>query len=310
MKKPATFERSLPERHATAERVFITRRVLLAAPAALLAGCAHESEIDVGPPYPATRNYALSVSLPATPRETAETYNNYIEFAAQSKELPAKRAARLPQRPWILEVTGLVQKPRVFDIEWLLKQMPFEERVYRFRCVEAWAMVVPWTGFPLSALLQKVDPLATAQFVRFVSASLPAVMPGMTVSDSFPWPYSEALRIDEAMHPLTMLVTGAYGRPMASQNGAPIRLIVPWKYGFKSAKSVVRIELLPERPETFWNALQPMEYGFFANVNPVVSHPRWPQNTERLLPDFRKQSTLPFNGYAADVAGLYTGNEH
>ncbi len=299
------------EWEVTPESAFWRRRDLLALGTALLAGCtpiAHEER--PGHPYPAIRNHAFSTAQEATPRQTVEGYNNYIEFAAQSKELPRARAQALPLRPWTVEVTGLAGRPRTFGLEDLLRTMPFEERVCRFRCVEAWAMVVPWTGFPLAALLAQVEPLSGARFVQFTSVSKPEVMPGMAVSEYFPWPYTEALTIDEAMHPLAMLVTGAYGRPMAAQNGAPLRLIVPWKYGFKSAKAVVRITLAAEKPGTFWNSLQPEEYGFYANVNPAVAHPRWPQESERLLPHFRRQPTLPYNGYASSVEHLYAGNEH
>ncbi|MCW5965233.1 MAG: protein-methionine-sulfoxide reductase catalytic subunit MsrP [Bryobacterales bacterium] len=299
------------EQDVSPKAVFLNRRAILTMGAALLASCTrHAPSEPPGPPYPAPRNRAFSVDAAATPRETAESYNNYIEFSAQSKELPRTRAQALPLRPWSVVVDGLVARPRTFSFEDLLRQMPFEERVCRFRCVEAWAMVVPWTGFPLAALLSLVEPLSAARYVSFTSASQPDIMPGMAVSEYYPWPYTEALTLAEAVNPLAMLVTGAYGAPLRAQNGAPIRLILPWKYGFKSAKAVVRISLLAERPETFWNTLQPLEYGFFANVNPSHPHPRWPQHTERLLPDFRSQPTLPFNGYAGAVALLYSGKEH
>jgi methionine sulfoxide reductase catalytic subunit len=300
-----------PKAPITPLPAFLNRRQLLAAAGTLLSGCAPSTQHpEPGPPYPATRNETRSVSLASTPRSSFESYNNYIEFSAQSKELPRQRAGRLPLRPWAVVVDGLVNRPATFDIDDLLRRMPFEERVYRFRCVEAWAMVVPWTGFPLSALLSLVEPASSARFVCFETVSKPEMMPGMEVSEYFPWPYREALSIAEAMHPLTLLATGAYGYPLAPQNGSPLRLVVPWKYGFKSAKAIVRITLSAGQPATFWNSLQPMEYGFFANVNPAKPHPRWSQETERLLPDFRRQPTLPFNGYAAAVAGLYQGDEH
>lgn len=302
---------SLHERDVTPEAVFRSRRALLAMGAGFLASCtSHAPSTPPGPPYPAPRNSEFSVDAAATLRDSVESYNNYIEFSAQSKELPRTRAQALPLRPWSVVVDGLVARPRSFAMEDLLRHMPFEERVCRFRCVEAWAMVVPWTGFPLAALLSLVNPLSAARYVSFTSVTQPDIMPGMAVSEYYPWPYTEALTLTEAMHPLAMLVTGAYGEPLRAQNGAPVRLILPWKYGFKSAKAIVRISLTTERPETFWNTLQPLEYGFFANVNPAQPHPRWPQHTERLLPDFRPQPTLPYNGYAEAVAPLYSGKEH
>lgn len=311
MRRRLTIPGSPAEREVTPETAFLARRSLLALGAGLLAGCGgREEEAPVEAPYPAPRNDALSVALEATPRTSFESYNNYVEFSAQSKELPRTRAKALPLRPWSVVVDGLVREPRTLDMEDLLRRMPFEERVCRFRCVEAWAMVVPWTGFPLAALLALAEPLGSARFVRLTSVSAPERMPGMAVSEHFPWPYTEALTLGEAMHPLAMLATGAYGRPLAAQNGAALRLVTPWKYGFKSAKAIVRITLTAEQPETFWNSLQPEEYGFYANVNPAKAHPRWPQHTERLLPDFRRQPTLAYNGYGEAVAGLYSGNEH
>ena len=202
----------------------------------------------------------------------------------------------------MLEDRGLSQLMRADRGETL------EERVYRLRCVERWSMVIPWVGFPLAGLLKRVEPRSSAKYVEFTTLLNQQQMPE-TRRNVLEWPYTEGLRLDEAMHPLTFLVSGAYGRPIAPQNGAPIRLIVPWKYGFKGAKSLVRIELTERQPETFWNTLQPMEYGFYANVNPQKPHPRWSQETERVLPDFRTQPTLLYNGYASKVASLYTGKE-
>ncbi len=317
MRRKAQIAGSPAEKDVTPENVFRSRRALLrmgaglATSAGLLASCGREATPEPpGAPYPALRNEEWSVDLASTPRSSFESYNNYIEFSAQSKELPRTRAQSLPLHPWTITVDGEVSRQRTFDLDYLLRQMPFEERVCRFRCVEAWAMVVPWTGFPLAALLRLAEPLGSARYVRFTSVSQPSVMPGMAVSEYFPWPYTEALTLQEALHPLAMVATGAYGTPLPAQNGAPVRLIVPWKYGFKSAKAVVRITLTSERPETFWNSLQPLEYGFFANVNPAQPHPRWPQDMERLLPDFRRQPTLPYNGYGDSVAMMYSGIEH
>jgi methionine sulfoxide reductase catalytic subunit len=208
--------------------------------------------------------------------------------------------------PWQVEVGGLVGRPGVYDIDDLKQQFDPEERVYRLRCVEAWSMVIPWLGFPLHKLLQAVEPLSGAQYVRFETLYDPVQMPGQK-SDWYEWPYVEGLRLDEAMHDLTLLATGLYGKDLLPQNGAPIRLVVPWKYGFKSIKSIVKIELVAEQPVSLWMAAAPEEYGFYANVNPKVSHPRWSQATERRLGESRRRKTLLFNGYEEQVAHLYEG---
>jgi sulfoxide reductase catalytic subunit YedY len=208
--------------------------------------------------------------------------------------------------PWAVEVYGLVNKPKTYGMEDLLKNFTQEERIYRLRCVEAWSMVIPWTGFPLASILKEVEPTSAAKFVRFESVDRPDEMPGLSMS-GYSWPYQEGLRLDEAMHDLTILATGLYGEPMPNQNGAPIRVVVPWKYGFKSIKSIIKIELVAESPSTLWNDANPREYGFYSNVNPDRPHPRWSQASERRIGELGRRETLPFNGYGAQVAHLYDG---
>lgn len=231
-------------------------------------------------------------------------YNNFYEFGLD-KEDPAANAQRMATRPWSVSVEGLCNKPRSFAIEDLLKLAPLEERIYRMRCVEGWSMVIPWLGFPLSALLKLVEPQGSAKFVEFVTHYDKKTMIG-TWQPVLDWPYSEGLRLDEALHPLTLLALGLYGEELLPQNGAPVRLVVPWKYGFKSAKSIVKIRLLENMPATAWNKAAANEYGFYSNVNPGVDHPRWKQDSERRIGEFRKRKTLMFNGYS-EVASLYTG---
>ncbi|CAK0738752.1 protein-L-methionine sulfoxide reductase catalytic subunit MsrP [Gammaproteobacteria bacterium] len=240
-----------------------------------------------------------------TPYTSITGYNNFYEFGTD-KEDPAKYAGSLKTRPWTVAVEGEVHKPKAFDVDDLLKLAPLEERVYRLRCVEAWSMVIPWVGFPLAELLKQVEPTGNAKFVEFTTLHDPAQMPGQR-SHVLDWPYCEGLRLDEALHPLTLLAVGLYGEVLPNQNGAPIRLVVPWKYGFKSAKSIVRIRLTEQQPRTTWNDSAPTEYGFYSNVNPEVDHPRWTQSKERRLGEFLKRPTLSFNGYADQVAQLYTG---
>ncbi len=237
--------------------------------------------------------------------EEITTYNNFYEFGV-GKEDPAKYARTLRSRPWTVEVTGEVHRPRVYDIDELLRLFPLEERIYRLRCVEAWSMVIPWEGFPLASLLKRVEPTSHARFVEFTTLYDPEQMPGQR-RGVLPWPYVEGLRLDEALHPLTILAAGLYGKVLPNQNGAPIRLVVPWKYGFKSIKSIVRIRLVREQPQTTWNLVAPHEYGFYANVNPDVDHPRWSQKRERRIGELFKRPTLFLNGYADQVAHLYAG---
>jgi methionine sulfoxide reductase catalytic subunit len=242
---------------------------------------------------------------PANSFEDITNYNNFYEFTTD-KEGVAGLAKNFNPSPWTVEVYGLVNKPTTFGIEDLLSKFTQEERIYRLRCVEAWSMVIPWTGFTLASLLKEVEPTSAANYVRFETVFRPEEMPGLK-SPFYPWPYQEGLRLDEAMHDLTILATGLYGEPMPNPNGAPIRLVVPWKYGFKSIKSIVKIELVAEQPDTLWSAVGPNEYGFYSNVNPERSHPRWSQASERRIGEFSRRPTLMFNGYAEEVADLYKG---
>ena len=239
----------------------------------------------------------------------ATTYNNYYEFGVD-KDQPAKNAGRLPTRPWTVKIEGKVAKPLTFDIDALLKLRPLEDRVYRHRCVEAWSMVIPWVGYSLSELIKQCNPLSTAMYVQFLSYFDAKVEGAWMSQSSISWPYSEGLRMDEAMHPLTLLTFGMYGETLANQNGAPMRVVVPWKYGFKSAKSIVTIRLTDKMPSTTWNDMAPGEYGFYSNVNPNVDHPRWSQKTERRIgqPFYAQHTaTLMLNGYADQVGSLYSG---
>ncbi|QQS45378.1 MAG: protein-methionine-sulfoxide reductase catalytic subunit MsrP [Acidobacteriota bacterium] len=249
--------------------------------------------------------YLTPEGEPANDFEDIANYNNFYEFST-SKSGVAPRAKGFVTRPWTIEVDGLVHKPKTFDLDDLLKIAPLEDRVYRLRCVEAWSMVVPWLGFPLAKLLERVEPMGGATFVKFFTLFDPSRMTNQS-TDVLPWPYVEGLRLDEAMHPLTILASGLYGKPMPPQNGAPLRLVVPWKYGFKSIKSIVKITLINRQPNSTWSDYAPEEYGFYSNVNPNVSHPRWSQATERRIGEFGQRDTIIFNGYGEQVAHLYTG---
>ncbi|RKH55703.1 protein-methionine-sulfoxide reductase catalytic subunit MsrP [Corallococcus aberystwythensis] len=242
---------------------------------------------------------------PRTPYEDITTYNNFYEFGLDKND-PARRAHALKTRPWTVVIDGEVHKPWTVDVDQLISAFPLEERVYRMRCVEAWSMVIPWLGLPLGKLLERVQPTSFAKYVAFTTLEDPEQMPGQK-SPVLDWPYVEGLRLDEAQHPLTLLATGLYGKQLPPQNGAPLRLVVPWKYGFKGIKSIVRITLTREPPPTTWNLTNKREYGFFANVNPAVDHPRWSQASERRIGETSRRPTLPFNGYAEQVAGLYRG---
>ncbi|MBU8900423.1 protein-methionine-sulfoxide reductase catalytic subunit MsrP [Corallococcus sp. H22C18031201] len=248
---------------------------------------------------------ALDTDEPRTPYDVVTTYNNFYEFGLDKSD-PARHAGTLRTRPWTVVVDGEVHEPRTWDIDALLAAFPLEERVYRMRCVEAWSMVIPWLGFPLARLLERARPTGAARYVAFTTLNDPEQMPGQR-RGVLDWPYVEGLRLDEAQHPLTLLASGLYGKQLPPQNGAPLRLVVPWKYGFKGIKSIVRITLTREQPPTTWNLAAPREYGFYANVNPAVDHPRWSQAHERRLGEFRRRPTLPFNGYAEQVASLYQG---
>ena len=249
--------------------------------------------------------YFTPAGEPANDLEDIANYNNFYEFST-SKEGVAPRAKNFVTRPWTVEVGGMVHKPKTFDIDDLTKLAPLEDRVYRFRCVEAWSMIIPWLGFPLKRLLDEVEPMGSAKYVAFTTLFDPQRMPNQR-RDVLPWPYVEGLRLDEALHPLTILAAGLYGKMLLPQNGAPIRLVVPWKYGFKSIKSIVKITLTDTQPPATWNEAAPDEYGFYSNVNPQVSHPRWSQATERRIGEWGRRDTLMFNGYGDQVAQLYSG---
>ncbi|MGH7331241.1 MAG: protein-methionine-sulfoxide reductase catalytic subunit MsrP, partial [Candidatus Rokuibacteriota bacterium] len=292
---------------------YLNRRAFMVGLGAVaLVGAAGNAE--AAPPTPAPLASAphpdYRLSDPPTKWEDATTYNNFYEFGV-NKDDPARLAHTLKPRPWAVQVDGLAAKGRTFDVDDLMKVAPLEERVYSLRCVEGWSMVIPWIGMPLAALLKRVEPTSQAKYVEFTTLvdpeQFPAQRKGFFGFSSLDWPYTEGLRLDEAMHPLTLLTFGMYGKVLPNQNGAPVRLVIPWKYGFKSAKSIVRIRLVSEEPKTAWNKAQPSEYGFYSNVNPTVDHPRWSQATERRIGEFRRRKTLMFNGYADQVASLYTG---
>jgi len=252
----------------------------------------------------ATSNYPVPEE-PETSFQAVTTYNNFYEFGLDKDE-PARNAHTLVTRPWTVEVTGEVRQQGPIDIDDLLQWFPLEERIYRMRCVEAWSMVIPWLGFPLGDLINRLEPTANARFVEFTTLLDPKQMPGQREPD-LDWPYVEGLRLDEAMHPLTLMAVGLYGRMLPNQNGAPLRLVVPWKYGFKGIKSIVKINFTTTQPRNTWQLASPHEYGFYANVNPGVDHPRWSQATERRIGELGRRKTLPFNGYADQVADLYAG---
>ena len=317
----------LPESAVTPEPVYLDRREFLGKAGAGALGLAAMSACDLSgqespqegrlskvPPtstaelYPAARRDPRfepgSGHGVITEEKIVAGYNNFYEFSTD-KEAVWRLVDRFQARPWQIEVGGLVERPLVVDLTELERTMPLEERIYRLRCVEAWSVVVPWIGFPLAALLKKAEPTSRARYVRFVSFLRPEEAPGQKRQTWYPWPYYEALRIDEAMNGLAFLATGMYGHPLQKQNGAPIRLAVPWKYGYKSIKSIVRIELSESRPQTFWNDVVPDEYSFLSNVDPSVPHPRWSQATEIVVATGERIPTLPFNGYAEWVAGLY-----
>jgi len=282
------------------------RRFLKATGAALGAALGGLSPLlPAAPAFPNLRKSALSAAEPANSFRDITTYNNFYEFGTDKDE-PAKNAHTLVTRPWTVRIDGEVKRTRTVDVDELLRWAPPEERIYRLRCVEAWSMVIPWVGLPLAAIIKRAEPTSRAKYVEFTTLHDPKQMPGQRYP-ILDWPYVEGLRIDEAMHPLTILAVGLYGELLPNQNGAPVRLVVPWKYGFKSAKSIVRMRFTESPPATAWNKAAPREYGFYANVNPAVDHPRWSQASERRLGEFRRRPTLPFNGYAEQVAQLYSG---
>ena len=295
----------------TPEHVYVHRREFLklagiSALTGLLAACGASGTSSPKGDTSVASGLTDELGDPVTPYEITSTYNNYYEFSTDKRAVH-RLAKDFPTDPWTVEVTGLVNKPFKIGLEDILREFPQEERIYRLRCVEGWSAVIPWQGFPLADLLKRAEPKSEARYVRFVAVYNPEAMPGQRKYKTFPWPYTEGLRLDEAMHPLTILATGMYGKLLPPQNGAPLRLVVPWKYGFKSIKAVVRIELVAEQPKTLWNTVAPHEYGFYANVNPNVPHPRWSQATERRLGEKGRRPTLMFNGYEKEVAYLYEG---
>ncbi len=308
----------IPSSEITDERLYLNRRQFLQSAAVATAGAAmlgfapglpgvaEALAQTQGPvPLPNVRKSAFSTDEKQNSYNDVTTYNNFYEFGT-GKDDPAANSGHFKPRPWTVKIDGQVGKPGQYNIDDLLSAFPLEERVYRMRCVEGWSMVIPWVGFPLGDLLKKVEPTSKAKFVAFTSVLRPGEMPGQR-TNVLHWPYVEGLRLDEAMNPLTLLTVGLYGKTLPNANGAPIRLVVPWKYGFKGIKSIVRIQLVDSQPPTTWNISNAREYGFYSNVNPQVDHPRWSQATERRLGEFRRRPTLMFNGYGDQVASLYTG---
>lgn len=303
---------AIPEREATPESVFLNRRKFLKGSGAVLVGSAGLAGLRPGAAraeedpsaglYPVPRNETYRLDREITPEEVSSRYNNFYEFGTHKEIHRAAQALRI--RPWTVEIDGLVDKPMTLDIDDLLKRMPLEERLYRHRCVEAWSMAVPWSGFPLAELVKLASPTSAAKYVRFETFLDPNMAEGQN-QPWYPWPYVEGLTLAEATNELAFMVTGVYGKPLQKQFGAPLRLAVPWKYGFKSIKSIVRISFTDKQPVGLWEAIQASEYGFWANVNPGVSHPRWSQADEQILGTRERRETLIFNGYADQVASLY-----
>jgi len=297
----------IPEQLATPEAAYLNRRTVLKALGITGMGMMGNAGFAFGATegtYPAKRNPDFILDRPLTDEKVAGKYNNFYEFTTVKEEV-YQLAEKFETHPWQIEVSGEVDKKKTYDVDDLIGRMPMEERLYRFRCVEAWAMAVPWTGFPLKHLIKEIKPKSTAKFVRMLTFLRPDTAPGQKEQPWYPWPYYEALTMEEAMNDLTMLVTGIYGHELPKQHGAPIRLITPWKYGYKSIKSIVSIEFTRKQPPTFWNKIAPLEYDFYSNVNPVIPHPRWSQATERLIDTGNRVPTKPFNGYGEYVAHLY-----
>ncbi len=312
VKKPS----DIPAREITEKSLYVDRRKFLVGAAALTGAAvlggrrllnlsAPGTGVLAGSKLDAAKRIDYAGGEKLTPYENITNYNNFYEFATD-KYNPAGLSKSLRTRPWTVKVEGFVKKPKTFDIDSILKMAPLEERIYRHRCVEGWSMVIPWLGFPLGEFLKQVEPTSQAKFVEFTTLYDPAQMPGQK-DNVLDWPYTEGLRLDEAMHPLALLTVGLYGEVLPNQDGAPLRLVVPWKYGFKSIKSIVKIRLVGTQPATAWNKAAPNEYGFYSNVNPEVDHPRWSQAKERRIGEFFKRKTLMFNGYGDQVARLYAG---
>ena len=309
IKRPA----DIPSSEITPERIYLDRRrfmkeaakaaaAVAAAPAALAAAQGrNRGPATIAEEMDGSAGRTLQEEL--TPYEDVTTYNNFYEFGT-SKEDPSQNSGSFEPRPWTLEVGGHCENGGTYGLEEFIQPHNIEDRVYRLRCVEAWSMVIPWRGFPLKSVIDRARPTSKAKFVAFTTVMRPSQMPGQR-APILDWPYREGLRLDEASHPLTLLATGLYGRDLPNQNGAPLRLVVPWKYGFKSIKSIVKIDFVERMPYTTWNDMAPHEYGFYANVNPAVDHPRWSQARERRIGEFRKRETLPFNGYGNLVAPMY-----
>ena len=307
MEKISPFEIT-PEHLYLSRRKFLTGITALVASALIFSACKRQdflSGLAVTDGSELAQVGTDELGDKFTPYDSIINYNNFYEFTTEKEEV-ARLAQDFKTSPWMVEVGGLVNKPQTFDIDDLRRKFGQEERIYRMRCVEAWSMVIPWLGFPLAKLLREVEPTSQAQYVRFETLYDSEQMPGQR-SKVYAWPYAEGLRLDEAMHELTILATGIYGKPLLPQSGAPIRLVVPWKYGFKSIKSIVKIDLVEEMPISLWMATAPREYGFYSNVNPDVPHPRWSQSSERRIGELSRRKTLLFNGYAEEVAYLYEG---
>ena len=306
---------AIPSSEITPEGLYLSRRDFMRTTAVVVAGAAAAGTasacgIDEGAlaqtPLPSAAKSPFSTGEKQNTFEEIVSYNNFYEFGTDKSD-PQRYAGRMKTSPWKVKVDGLVNKPADYDVEDILRTAPLEERVYRLRCVEAWSMVIPWVGIPLASFLKRVEPQGKAKFVEFTTLLRPSEMPGVH-APVLDWPYTEGLRLDEAVHPLTILAVGLYGNTLMNQNGAPIRLVVPWKYGFKSIKSIVRIRLTENQPATAWNKSAPQEYGFYSNVNPSVDHPRWSQARERRIGElFKNRQTLLFNGYGDQVASLYAG---
>jgi sulfoxide reductase catalytic subunit YedY len=289
----------------TPESLYVNRREWLAAAAGAAAFGAFGAEASAQEPQALGKPFGLQPDDKPTPWPDVTTYNNFYEFGTDKSD-PARTSKNFKTSPWTITVDGLAGKPGKFQLEDFIKPSTVEDRIYRHRCVEAWSMVIPWRGIPLAEVIKRAEPMANAKYVAFTTLMDVKQMPGQQLS-VLDWPYTEGLRLDEALHPLALLATGVYGRPLPNQNGAPVRLVVPWKYGFKGIKSIVRLTFTDKQPKTAWNTSAPQEYGFYSNVNPAVDHPRWSQAKERRIGDFLRRPTLPFNGYADQVASLYSG---
>jgi len=298
--------KDLKSSEITPESLYVNRREWLTSAAAGAAALSvFGPAAQAQDPQPVGKPFGLQRDDKPTPWQDVTTYNNFYEFGTDKAE-PAQNATKFKTSPWTITVDGMAGKPGKYLLEDFIKPSTVEDRIYRHRCVEAWSMVIPWRGIPLADVIKRAEPMASAKYVAFTTLMDPKQMPGQQLG-VLDWPYTEGLRLDEALHPLTLLATGVYGRTLPNQNGAPIRLVVPWKYGFKGIKSIVKLTFTDKQPKTAWNTQRAEEYGFYSNVNPAVDHPRWSQAKERRIGEFLKRPTLPFNGYADQVASLYAG---